>query len=144
MRPPVPRCYELLIRQASEKLNIPCVPSRLSILTRPLKGRQQSHYCGQCNRRCVTHSNCSSPSVLNPPAMAIGRLRIVTDAMAREVTFGENGLASGVVYIDKKGGCPHRVISWDHRRARRHEVTDMVDVRRARPRCSSAGCGDDS
>ena len=31
--PPQPRCYELLIKQASDKLNIPCVPSRLSILT---------------------------------------------------------------------------------------------------------------
>ena len=37
--PPTPRCYELLIKRASKKLNIPSVPSRLSILTRPLNGR---------------------------------------------------------------------------------------------------------
>ena len=37
--PPKPRCYELLIKQASDKLNIPCIPSRLSILTKPLNGR---------------------------------------------------------------------------------------------------------
>jgi choline dehydrogenase-like flavoprotein len=99
--PPQPRCYELLIKQASEKLNVPCVPSRLSILTRPKNGRAACHYCGQCSRGCMTHSNFSSPSVLIPPAMATGRLQIITDAMAREVTVDDNGLASGVVYIDK-------------------------------------------
>jgi choline dehydrogenase-like flavoprotein len=102
LAPPKPRCYELLIKQASEKLGIPCVPSRLSILTKPHNGRAACHYCGQCNRGCMTHSNFSSPSVLIPPAMATGRLQIITDAMAREVTVDESGLATGVAYIDKK------------------------------------------
>jgi len=100
--PPAPRCYELLIKQAAEKVNVPVVPSRLSILTRPLNGRSACHYCGQCNRGCITHSNFSSPSVLIPPAMKTGRLQIITDAMAREVTVGDDGLATGVAYIDKK------------------------------------------
>jgi choline dehydrogenase-like flavoprotein len=99
--PPKPRCYELLIKRASERLDIPCVPSRLSILTRPLNGRPACHYCGQCNRGCSTHSNFSSPSVLIPPALETGRLKIIANAMAREVTVDENGLASGVTYIDK-------------------------------------------
>ena len=99
--PPQPRCYELVIKQASEKLNVPCVPSRLSILTKPLNGRPACHYCGQCNRGCATHSNFSSPSVLLPPALATGKLTIVANAMAREVTVDEAGLASGVSYIDK-------------------------------------------
>ena len=99
--PPKPRCYELLIKQASARLNIPCVPSRLSILTRPLNGRPACHYCGQCNRGCSTHSNFSSPSVLIPPALETGRLKILANAMAREVTVDDNGLASGVTYVDK-------------------------------------------
>ena len=107
--PPAPRCYELLIKEASEKLGVPCVPSRLSILTKPLNGRQACHYCGQCNRGCMTHSNFSSPSVLLPPAMATGRLHIVTDAMAREVTVDDTGLASGVAYIDKNTGRENHV-----------------------------------
>ena len=37
--PPKPRCYELLIKKACDKLNVPSVPSRLSILTQPLNGR---------------------------------------------------------------------------------------------------------
>ncbi len=107
--PPQPRCYELLIKQASEKLDIPCVPARLSILTRPVNGRAACHYCGQCNRGCMTHSNFSSPSVLIPPAMATGRLQIVADAMAREVTVDAGGLADGVAYIDKKTGQDNHV-----------------------------------
>ena len=99
--PPKPRCYELMIKQAADKLGVTCVPSRLSILTRPLNGRAPCHYCGSCNRGCVTHSNFSSPSVLIPPAMATKKLTIIADAMAREVTVDDAGLATGVSYIDK-------------------------------------------
>lgn len=107
--PPKPRCYELLIKQASEKLNIPCVPSRLSILTQPLNGRPACHYCGHCNRGCATHSNFSSPSVLLPPALLTGKLTIIANAMAREVTTDETGLATGVAYIDKGTARDHHV-----------------------------------
>ena len=98
---PKPRCYELLIKQAADTLKITCIPSRLSILTRPLNGRAACHYCGQCGRGCATHSNFSSPSVLLPPALATGKLRIVSGAMAREVLTDDRGLASGVSYVNK-------------------------------------------
>ena len=98
--PPKPRCYELLIKQSCDRLGITCIPARLSILTKPLNGRAACHYCGQCGRGCATHSNFSSPSVLLPPALATGRLRIIANAMAREVTTGEEGLATGVSYVD--------------------------------------------
>ena len=106
---PRPRCYELLIKQAADKLRITCIPSRLSILTRPLNGRKACHYCGQCGRGCSIHANFSSPSVLLPPALDTGRLTIVTNAMAREVTVDEQGLASGVAYIDKASGRENHV-----------------------------------
>jgi choline dehydrogenase-like flavoprotein len=99
--PPRPRCYELLIKQACDRLGITCIPSRLSILTRPHNGRAVCHYCGQCGRGCATHSNFSSPSVLLPPALATGRLRLITNAMVREVTTDESGLATGVSYINR-------------------------------------------
>jgi choline dehydrogenase-like flavoprotein len=107
--PPKPRCYELLIKQAADKLKITCIPSRLSILTRPLNGRAACHYCGQCNRGCRTHSNFSSPSVLIPPAMATKRLTIVDNAMAREVTVDDTGVATGVSYIDKRSARENHV-----------------------------------
>src|SRR5262245_7162825 len=100
--PPKPRCYELLVKQACDRLHITCIPSRLSILTRPLNGRAACHYCGQCGRGCATHSNFSSPSVLLPPALATGNRKIIANAMAREVLSDENGLATGVSYVDTK------------------------------------------
>ena len=107
--PPQPRCYELLIKQASARLNIRCIPIRLSILTRPLNDRPACHYCGQCGRGCASHANFSSPSVLLPPALATKRLTIVTNAMAREVTVGDDGLATGVTYVDKNTGRENHV-----------------------------------
>ena len=106
---PRPRCYELLIKQAADRLKITCIPNRLSILTRPLHGRRPCHYCGQCGRGCAVHANFSSPSVLLPPAMATGRLQVVSNAMAREVTVDERGLATGVAYIDKTTGRENHV-----------------------------------
>jgi choline dehydrogenase-like flavoprotein len=107
--PPKPRCYELLIKRASERLNIKCIANRLSILTQPLNGRPACHYCGQCGRACASHANFSSPSVLIPPALATKRLTILTNAMAREVTVDDAGLASGVSYIDKTTGRENHV-----------------------------------
>ena len=102
--PPTPRCYELLATKAARKLGITVIPSRLSIITKPHNGRAPCHYCGQCNRGCMTASNFSSTNVLIPPAQKTGRLTLITDAMAREVTVGKDGLANGVSYIDKKTG----------------------------------------
>jgi choline dehydrogenase-like flavoprotein len=102
--PPKPRCYELLVQKASRKLAIPCVPARLSIITRPHNGRAACHHCGQCNRGCGTNSNFSSPEVLIRPAIATRNLTLLTNAMAREVTAGPDGLATGVTYIDKATG----------------------------------------
>jgi choline dehydrogenase-like flavoprotein len=107
--PPKPRCYELLVKNACDRLGVTCIPARLSILTQPLNGRPACHYCGQCGRGCSTHSNFSSPSVLLPPALATGRLKIVTGAMAREVTTDAEGRATGVSYVNTADGREYRV-----------------------------------
>ena len=107
--PPRPRCYELLVKQACDRMGITCISSRLSIITRPTNGRPACHYCGQCNRGCTVNSNFSSPTVLLRPAMETGNLTLVTEAMAREVTVGPSGLATGVSYIDKTTGMDEHV-----------------------------------
>jgi len=101
---PRPRCYELLVQQASRKLGVTCIPARLSIITRPHNGRAGCHYCGQCNRGCAVNANFSSPEVLLRPALATKRMTLVTNAMAREVTVGKDGLATGVSYVDTRTG----------------------------------------
>ena len=101
---PKPRCWELVVKQAADKLRLTCIPSRLSILTQPLDDRPACHYCGQCNRGCQANANFSSPGVLLKPAMDTGRLTIIPNAMAREVTTDAGGMARGVAYIDKTTG----------------------------------------
>jgi len=107
--PPAPRAYERLIKKACGGLQITCIPSRMSILTRSLNGRAACHYCGQCGRGCATASNFSTPSVLLPPALATGRLKIVTGAMAREVLTNDEGLATGISYVDTATGREQQV-----------------------------------
>jgi choline dehydrogenase-like flavoprotein len=107
--PPRPRCYELMIKDSADRLGITCIANRLSILTRPINGRAACHYCGQCNRGCRTNSNFSSSGVLIEPALKTGRLTLITNAMAREVTVGRDGLATGVLYVDKNAGVDREV-----------------------------------
>ena len=107
--PPEPRCYELLVKKTSDKLGITCIPSRLSIITKPHNGRAPCHYCGQCYRGCATNSNFSSPAVLIAPALKTGRLTLLTGAMVREVTTDAQGLATGVSYIHKATGTDRQI-----------------------------------
>ncbi len=98
---PVPRVHEVLIQKASNTLEIPCIASRMAVLTKPLNGRAACHYCGACGRGCVTASNYSSSQVQIFPALKTGRLRLITGAMAREILTGEDGQARAVSYVDK-------------------------------------------
>jgi choline dehydrogenase-like flavoprotein len=108
--PPKPRCTELIVKKACDRLNITCIPSRLAILTKSVNGRLPCHYCGQCGRGCVTASNFSSSQVLIPPAQATGKLTLITGAMAREILVGKDGKATGVSYIDKATRTEQRVM----------------------------------
>src|SRR4051812_132054 len=99
---PAPRAHEKVIKQISDKLKIPCIPSRLAILTKPLNGRPACHYCAECGRACAVNANFASPGVHIAPAMKTGNLELRTNAMVREVVVGADGLAKGVSYIDKK------------------------------------------
>src|SRR5246500_4836930 len=107
--PPRPRCHELIVKKACDKLNIICIPSRLAILTQSVNGRLPCHYCGQCSRGCITASNFSSSQVLLPPAMKTGKLTLITGAMAREIVVGKDGKAEGVSYVDKATRSERRI-----------------------------------
>jgi choline dehydrogenase-like flavoprotein len=107
--PPRPRCYELMVKDAADKLGVLCIPSRLSVITKPINGRQACHYCGQCGRGCSVKANFSSPDVLIAPALKTGRLTLITSAMVREVIVGSDGLAKGVTYVDTKTGSDREV-----------------------------------
>ena len=100
--PPKPRLHELFIQEAGTALKIPVIPSRLSILTKPVnKDRGVCFYCSQCNRGCTVHADFSSSSVLVKPAIATGNVDIIPNAMAREVLTNSEGVATGVSFINK-------------------------------------------
>src|SRR5450432_3638289 len=98
---PPPRVHEVLTQKACQKLNIPCIPSRLSIITKATNGRAPCHYCGQCGRGCVTASNYSSSQVQIFPAMKTGNVKLINNAMARELITDSSGKVVAVSYIDK-------------------------------------------
>ena len=99
--PPKPRLHELMLKKAGKNLNIPVIPSRLSILTKPINDeRGACFYCHQCSRGCVSYADFSSSSVLVIPAMKTGNVTLVNGAMVREVlTDAKTGLATGVSYV---------------------------------------------
>jgi choline dehydrogenase-like flavoprotein len=100
--PPVPpRVHEILIKKACGRLNIPCIPSRMAMLTKSIHGRAACHYCGQCGRGCRTASAWSSSQTQVLPAMKGGRLTVFTNAMARELITDGSGKVVAVSYIDK-------------------------------------------
>ena len=98
---PAPRVHEILVQRAARKLNIPCIPSRLAVITQPTNGRPPCHYCAQCSRGCVSASNYSSSQVQIFPAMKTGRVKLFTKAMARELIADASGKVAAVAYIDK-------------------------------------------
>jgi choline dehydrogenase-like flavoprotein len=99
---PKPRLHELLIQKHNKKLGIPTIPSRLSMLTKPInETRGQCFYCGQCNRGCQVYGDFSSSSVLCKPAGMTGNMDTIYYAMAREVlTDPTTGKATGVSYVN--------------------------------------------
>ncbi|KQS26914.1 GMC family oxidoreductase [Dyadobacter sp. Leaf189] len=109
--PPKPRLHELFIKQAGKKVNVPVIPSRLSILTKPINDqRGVCFYCSQCSRACQAYADFSSSSVLCIPAVKTGNVTLINNAMCREVlTDPTTGLATGVSYVDREKLTEHTI-----------------------------------
>ncbi len=102
--PPKPRLHELYYIKGARKSGVPVIPSRLSILTKRINAeRGVCFYCGQCNRSCNAYADFSSGSCLIFPAQKNGgQIELFTDCMVKNVTTDNEGLATGVSYINKK------------------------------------------
>lgn len=98
---PKPRLHELMLMEANKKTGVLTIPSRMSMLTKPINGRGECFYCGQCSRGCMAYADFSSSSVLVIPAMKTGNLTLINNAMAREVLTDETGKATGISYVNK-------------------------------------------
>lgn len=126
--PPKPRAGEALIQKHGRALGVPVIPVHRAVLTHQLdfkrapallhpgntraqkivadsmRSRAPCFWATPCGRGCSIKANYQSTTVHLPPALATGNLDILPNAMVREVEMGKNGLASGVIFIDKTTG----------------------------------------
>ena len=102
--PPKPRLHELFYIKGARKLDIPVIPSRMSMLTKKINNdRGVCFYCGQCSRSCSVYADFSSGSCLIFPAQKSGgQIDLYVNSVVREVTTNEEGKATGVSYINKE------------------------------------------
>jgi choline dehydrogenase-like flavoprotein len=100
--PPKPRLHEAAFTKAGKKINLPVIPSRVSVLTRPVNNeRGACFFCAQCNRGCQVYGDFSAGTVLVKPAIKKGNVDLYTYAMVRKVTTNDKGEATGVSYVSK-------------------------------------------
>ena len=102
--PPMPMtCGEIMLRKAvKEKFGRVVTIGRAAHLTAPLNGRAPCHYCGPCERGCISQSYFNSPSTTIAAARATGRLTLITDAVVSHVTTDlSTGRATGVRYVHR-------------------------------------------
>ncbi|HJN49006.1 MAG: GMC family oxidoreductase [Pseudomonadales bacterium] len=109
-QPPAPlKVHEELVQRSAAKLGIRAINARHAIITTPTNGRPACHYCGQCTRGCATASNYASSYIQIFPAMQSGRVKVVPNAMARELITDASGKVSAVSYVDKETGTERQV-----------------------------------
>jgi len=112
MAPPKPRLNELFIKKAATQVGVKVIPGRGSVLTEELKGnndRAPCFYCGQCGRSCKVYGDFSASSCLVIPAVKTGNLKVITNAMVREVLTDKSGKATGLSYVDTRDLQEHQV-----------------------------------
>lgn len=88
--------------RVEKRFGRPVTIGRTAILTQNHNGRAGCHYCGPCNRGCITYSYFSSPFTTLRSAEETGRLTLIPDAVVSHVTVDKrSGKADGVAYIDR-------------------------------------------
>lgn len=107
LKPPKPRLNEIFIKNGAAKAGVSVIAGRGSVLTEALPGnkdRGACFYCGQCGRACKVYGDFSSSSCLVIPAIKTGNLKVITNAMVRQVLTDKEGKATGVSYVDRTDG----------------------------------------
>jgi len=99
-------CGEEILRdKVKAKYGRTVTIGRAAILTRDHNGRKACHYCGPCERGCITYSYFSSPFTTIKDAQATGRLTLITDAVAAKIAM-KDGKAAGIEYFDRLTRAP--------------------------------------
>jgi choline dehydrogenase-like flavoprotein len=75
---------------------------RLANITKPHNGRSPCHYCGPCERGCVTHSYFNAAYTTVADALKTGNCTHIPNAMVYQVLMDQKThKASGVTYVDR-------------------------------------------
>jgi choline dehydrogenase-like flavoprotein len=96
-------CAETQFRnRVQQKLRRTVTLGRSANLTKPINGRAACHYCGPCERGCVTHSYFNSAFTTVADALNTGRCTYIPNAMVHKVVMDDAAnVAKGVMYVDR-------------------------------------------
>ncbi|HEY1423103.1 MAG TPA: GMC family oxidoreductase [Candidatus Acidoferrum sp.] len=103
-QPPMPMtCQEILVRnRVKEKFGRTVTLARSANMTRPQNGRGPCHYCGPCERGCVTHSYFNSAFTTVADALRTSKCTLISNAMVHKVLVDQaTNRATGVQYVDR-------------------------------------------
>src|SRR5258707_4742469 len=86
------------------------MPARVANLPQPINGRGPCHYCGPCERGCMTHSYFNSAFTTVADALATGNCTLISNAMAYKVLMdADRNRARGILYIDRNTRQPREI-----------------------------------
>jgi choline dehydrogenase-like flavoprotein len=96
-------CSEWKLRTvAKERFGRTLTLGRSANLTTALNGRQPCHYCGPCERGCVTRSYFNSSYTTLQDALRTGHCELIPNAMAHQVLMHPStNRALGISYVDR-------------------------------------------
>lgn len=103
-QPPFPlTCLETHFRnRVKQKFGRTTTLQPTAVLTQSLNGRGACHYCGPCERGCMTRSYFNPVFTTVADAVLSGNCTLITNAMAYQVLMDpDRNRARGVSYIDR-------------------------------------------
>ncbi|MGH9341419.1 MAG: GMC family oxidoreductase [Acidobacteriota bacterium] len=111
MPPMAMSCGEQMLRErVRDKFGRTVTIGRTAILTRDHNGRGACHYCGPCERGCITLSYFSSPFTTVADALKTGNCTLITDAIVSHVNMdSQTNKARGVTFIDRSSHQSHEI-----------------------------------
>src|SRR5579885_1101133 len=101
-------CAETLFRnRIKEKFGRTVTLGRSANLTRPINGRAPCHYCGPCERGCITHSYFNSYFTTVADALKSGNCTLIPNAMVYKVLMDHITGAGAYGELEDLGGKPN-------------------------------------
>ena len=104
-------CAEVqFCNRVRDKLGWVPMHTRSANLTRGINGRGPCHYCGPCERGCVTHSYFNSAFTTVADALKAGNCTHIPNAMGYKVLMdSDRNRAKGLLYVDRISRQPKEV-----------------------------------